>query len=220
MTRPTLDRFDWMREETRTLLLRDGTPREYRLGAVLWTASSEPRGLHFVLEGEVKIVRGADKQHVVHRAWAGDTIGEIPLFTHGRYPATAIAVTRTTCLIVPENVLRRAMERDSDLSWRFLASLSERVRGLVNRLDERSAIHVRGRIARLLLDRHAKSQGRWVRIGSSQADVAEELGTVREVVVRLLRELREDGIVESDGRGRYRVLDRRRLETIGLHGDR
>lgn len=216
MTPPrTLDGFDWIGEESRALLLREGTLREYPPDAVLWTTGSRPAGLHFVLEGEVKIVRGGgNKQHVIHRARRGDTIGEVPLFSRGRYPATAIAVARTACLLVPEPLLRRAMERDADLGWHFLESLSERIRGLVDRVDERSAVHVRGRILRLLLERHERSRSGWFRLGASQSDVAEELGTVREVVVRVLREVRDEGTIESDGRGRYRVLHPERLDLF------
>lgn len=213
--RRTLERFVWIGAASRELLLREGTVRDYLPGSVLWTAGSPARGLYFVLEGEVKIVRGeGNKRHVIHRAGPGETIGEVPLFSHGRYPATAIAVATTTCLIVPEPLLQRAMERDPALAWRFLEGLSERVRGLVDRVDERSAVHVRGRIARLLLEGHARAEGRWFRIGASQAEVAEELGTVREVVVRSLKEMRGKGWVESDGRGRYRVRDAAALGAI------
>ncbi|MGH7719979.1 MAG: helix-turn-helix domain-containing protein [Gemmatimonadaceae bacterium] len=41
----------------------------------------------------------------------------------------------------------------------------------------------------------------------SQGELAEELGTVREVVVRALRELRADGVIRSAGSGRIEVLD-------------
>lgn len=215
MANASLDRFGWIGEESRSALLRGGTVREYPPGAVLWTAGSRPRGLHFVLEGEVKIVRGGgNKRHVIHRARPGETIGEVPLFSEGRYPATAEAAAATTVLIVPAPVLRRAMEADPTLARRFLEGLADRVRDLVDRVDERSAVHVRGRIARRLLEGHERAAGRWFRIGSSQADLAEELGTVREVVARVLAGLREDERIESDGRGRYRVRDPAGLEEI------
>ncbi len=41
-----------------------------------------------------------------------------------------------------------------------------------------------------------------------QAALAEELGTVREVLVRSLRELRESGLIVPAGRGRWSVADR------------
>lgn len=212
-----LERFEWLDGEVRALLAREGVVRQHRAGAVLWTAGGGSRGLHLVLEGQVKIVRGGgNKQHVVHRASAGDTIGEIPAFDGGPYPATAIAVSDTTCLVVSGALLRRSMRLDPGVGWHFLTGLSARVRELVDRLDRRSAVSVRGRTARLIRERRDGSRDGWFRLGSSQAAVAEELGTVREVVVRTLRELRELGLVESDGRGRYRVLDSDRLDALAL----
>jgi DNA-binding FadR family transcriptional regulator len=44
--------------------------------------------------------------------------------------------------------------------------------------------------------------------------LAAELGTVREVVVRALRSLRERGLIASAGRGRIQVLDIAALRLI------
>jgi CRP-like cAMP-binding protein len=43
--------------------------------------------------------------------------------------------------------------------------------------------------------------------GGTQLQIAEELGTVREGVVRALRELRRAGLIEAAGQGRIRVAD-------------
>ena len=51
-------------------------------------------------------------------------------------------------------------------------------------------------------------------LGQSQANLAEELGTVREVVVRELGRLCVDGTLGRSGRGRFRVRDRGRLERL------
>ena len=63
-----------------------------------------------------------------------------------------------------------------------------------------------------LLKRLATSPTDAITLGATQAEVAEELGTVREVVVRSLRELREEGVLTSAGRGGYRVLDLQALQ--------
>jgi DNA-binding transcriptional regulator LsrR (DeoR family) len=51
-------------------------------------------------------------------------------------------------------------------------------------------------------------------LGMTQTALAEEIGTVREVVVRALRELRESGAIESVGDGKYRVSDLATLEQL------
>lgn len=51
-------------------------------------------------------------------------------------------------------------------------------------------------------------------LGTSQARLAEDLGTVREVVVRNLGSLRDQEILRREGRGRYRILNRAALEAL------
>lgn len=193
--------------------LADGAVRRsYEPGAVIWLEGAEPSGVFVVLEGEVKVVRSAEgRQHVIHRARAGATLGEVPLFADGSYPASAIAVRRTRCLVLPREGLERAIDDHPEIARLFLRHLARRVRHLVDRIDERSSTGVRARVARRLLRRDVASRGEWFALGRTQEELAEELGTVREVVARSLSELRESGAVESDGRGRYRILDARLL---------
>ncbi|MDF1505866.1 helix-turn-helix domain-containing protein, partial [Roseisolibacter sp. H3M3-2] len=59
----------------------------------------------------------------------------------------------------------------------------------------------------LRLARHAASGGRAFVLARTQQEAAEELGTVRELVVRGLRALRAAGVVRAAGGGRYVVVD-------------
>ena len=52
----------------------------------------------------------------------------------------------------------------------------------------------------------------------TQTELAEEIGTVREVVVRALRELRELGAIESVGDGKYQVTDLATLQQLARAG--
>jgi CRP/FNR family transcriptional regulator len=164
--------------------------------------------LAVVLHGRVRVVRAPHgRQYGVHTEGPGGTLGEVPFFAGGRYPATAIAAESTTCLWLDRATLARAVAADPELALRWLGRLAVRVRGLVERLDAQMARTVEQRLAAFLLDRHAAAGGQPFTLASTQAEAAEELGTVREVLVRTLRRFRETGLVESPVRGRYRVLD-------------
>ena len=52
----------------------------------------------------------------------------------------------------------------------------------------------------------------------TQSALAEEIGTVREVVVRALRELRQSGAIESVGDGKYRVSSLATLQQLARVG--
>ncbi len=192
----------------------------YRRGQALWTAGAEAGALAVVLTGRVRVVRAvaagrsAGRQYGVHAEGPGGTLGEVPFFAGGRYPATAVAAEPSTCLLVDRATLARAVAADPELALRWLARLAGRVRRLVERLDQQTGRTVEQRVAALLLERAAAAGRAPFALAPTQAEAAEELGTVREVLVRTLRRFREAGLVACPARGRYAVRDRRGLARL------
>jgi CRP-like cAMP-binding protein len=179
---------------------------------VLFLTGSEPRGWFVVLEGEVRVVRGSrGRQHVVHTEGAGGTLAEVPLVEGGVHPATAIAATATRCALFTRGQLEAAIAEQPRIAFLIARRLAARVRLLVDRLDDRSARSVDARLIEFLLSRPESRRGSSISIGMTQQALAEELGTVREVVARKLRELGRRGLVERVMAGRYRILDRQEL---------
>ncbi|HEX3926949.1 MAG TPA: Crp/Fnr family transcriptional regulator [Gemmatimonadales bacterium] len=175
---------------------------------VLFVAGESPRGWYVVLEGTVRVVRGTGtRQHVVHTEEAGGTLGEVPLFAGGTHPATGIATTPTVCALFRRNALIAAMAVEPGAALLLLQRLALRVRGLVDRLDDRSVRGVRARLAEYLLLRQAASRPPAFSLGLTQEALAQELGTVREVLSRELASLRDEGVIVSRGGGRYGILD-------------
>ena len=181
--------------------------RRYARNATIFRAGTPAAGVHLVVEGVVRVVRAVDgRQHVVHSEGPGGTLGEVPVFTGGTYPATALAAETVRCLLVPAPLFRTAVERDPALAWFFLERLSLRVRDLVGRLDRIAAESVGTRLTRHLIERAQAAGGGPFTLGETQAALAEELGTVREVVVRALARLGRDGVIRRVGRGRYQLV--------------
>jgi CRP/FNR family transcriptional regulator len=193
-------------------LARQAVARRFARDQVLFTAGSESRGLFIVLDGEVKVVRGRDgRQCVIHVEGPGGTLGEVPLFAGGGYPATGIATRPTTCAVLTIPGLRAALGERPELAFVLLGRMGNRVRELVQRLDRVTLLDVRARLASYLLER---SEDGKAPLGRSQAALAEELGTVREVVVRALRGLYRTGAIEPSGRGRVAIRDSALLRRL------
>lgn len=199
----------------REVVARRGTTRRFPAGTLLFSADQPSRGLFIILTGRVRVTtfRWA-RAHLVHEDGPGGTLGEVPLYDGGGYPATAVAAEDTTCAVLTRDDVTAALRVDPDWAWTLLARLAGRVRHLVGRLDRNTAQAVAGRLAVLLLARESMAGDGVVALGASQQEVAEELGTVREVVVRTLARLRRLGLIASAGRGRFRVLDRAGLEAL------
>jgi CRP-like cAMP-binding protein len=207
-------------------LLAQSVEKRFSTGDVLWSAGDRSEGITLVLEGRIRIVRGSGgRQLVIHSGEPGATLGEVPFFTGGCYPATAIAAEPTRCLFLTHAAVTRAMAADPGLAFFFLKRLSSRVQSLVERVDQITVNSVQTRLARFILERHqgaraaarsrtAARSGVTLSLGMTQTALAEEIGSVREVVVRALRGLRQLGAIESVGDGKYRVSNLPLLERL------
>jgi CRP/FNR family transcriptional regulator len=105
------------------------------------------------------------------------------------------------------------MREDPAFAVALLERMAGRVRNLVERLDRIAAHSVLARLAAWLLERQTHPNSAFT-LGATQLELAEELGTVREVIVRSLRRLREAGMIHAVGRGRYTILDMAGLRAL------
>jgi CRP/FNR family transcriptional regulator len=210
-------------------LLEQSAEREFATGEVLWSAGDPSEGIAVVLTGKVRIVRGSHgRQTVIHSGGPGATLGEVPFFTGAPYPATAVAAEPTRCLFLTRAAVTQAINVDPAIALFFLKRLSERVQALVEKVDQNTVRTVQSRLGRFVLQRSQSAHAPVSRshdrsritfsLGMTQSKLAEELGTVREVIVRSLRSLRDIGAIESMGAGKYRVSNLALLKEIAELG--
>jgi CRP-like cAMP-binding protein len=124
-----------------------------------------------------------------------------------------ITESRVTILDVAR--LRDLAATEIEVSTAISTHLAMRVRAAYRLIAVRSLGNIRERVAYDLLDRAAQSQlvvGR-LEVQATQADLADSVGSSREVMTRALRDLRNEGIVET-APGVIRVLNPDALAAI------
>jgi CRP/FNR family transcriptional regulator, cyclic AMP receptor protein len=124
-------------------------------------------------------------------------------------------VTESTLTVLVPQTLRKLAATQLDVSVAMSRHLAVRVRDAYRLIAVRSLGNIRERMAYDLLDRAAQSQlvvGR-LEVIATQADLADSIGSSREVMSRALRDLRGEGILET-APGVIRVLDPARLAAI------
>jgi len=189
--------------------------RRYPRRAVLFRAGDAPAALHFVLSGRVRVARRVDSgSSVLHFEEQGGVLGEIPVFGGGPYPATATAAEAVRCAVLDADAVERLLAEEPEFARFALHRIARRARTVLERLDELSDYSVTARVAGYLQARAASLRRRELDLGMSQTALAERLGTVREVVVRSLRALCDDGAVRRIGRSRFDVVDEQRLREL------
>src|SRR5258708_6595834 len=126
------------------------------------------------------------------------------------------AVVESTMLTLDLETVRRLAMAEIEVTIATATHLAALVRSAFMLIAVRSLGSIRERVAYDLLDRACRSQllvGR-LEARATHSDLADSIGSSREVVGRALSRLREEGIVET-GPGLGRVVDPLRLATMG-----
>jgi CRP-like cAMP-binding protein len=125
------------------------------------------------------------------------------------------AITKSTLTILDLDNLRALAEQEVEVALAMTIHLSMRARDAYRLVAVRSLGNIRERVAYDLLDRASQSQlvvGR-LDVTATQAQLADSIGSSREVLSRTLADLRAAGIVET-APGVVRVLNPQRLAAI------
>ena len=191
-------------------------------GSVTHREGEDAPHLELVIAGVVRVfVTAPDGRTMTIRyCRPGALIGAVSLFATGfALPATTQALVDAELLRLSPAAARRAAARDARVAQAFLSELSERVLSFMWEIPGSAFATVRQRVARHLLDMaservpepaSAPRSRTELTVNVSQRELAEAVGTAREVVVRVLRELRQDGVVRT-GRDQIVIADPDRL---------
>ena len=206
---PGLDSVD---ERAVAQLARASSSRTFRARTVLYRAGDVADGLYVVLAGRVIVRREtASRSEMLHTERAGGVLGEIPVFGGVPFPATATALEPTHCCHIPIAVVERLLRDEPSFARFALRRMAVRAQSLLHRIDELTVGTVAARLAAFVTARAATSRGPDFSLGMTQGELAAELGTAREVVVRGIARLVEAGAIVRTGRSRFAV---RRLATL------
>ena len=191
-------------------------------GSVTHREGEDAPHLELVIAGVVRVfVTAPDGRTMTIRyCRPGALIGAVSLFATGfALPATTQALVDAELLRLSPTAARRAVARDVRVAQAFLSELSERVLSFMWEIPGSAFATVRQRVARHLLDMaservpepaSAPRPRSELTVNVSQRELAEAVGTAREDVVRVLRELRQDGVVRT-GRDQIVIADPDRL---------
>ena len=186
---------------------------------VLVAEGDSCEGLFVVQSGAIKLFKMAEngREQILVIERAGSTLGELPIFDGGNFPASAVAVEDSTLLYLPKREFLELCRRNSEVSFAVIRSLAWRFRYLTSLVEELSLKEVSHRLARFLRDRTLKSGVRTKRgiefpLEETNQEIGAEIGTVRDLVSRNLRRFVDRGIIRLERR-KVIVLDMSELEA-------
>jgi CRP-like cAMP-binding protein len=171
-------------------------------------AEGDPcEGMYVVKSGAIKMFKMADngREQVLVIERAGSTVGELPVFDGGNFPASAAALEDSSLLFLPKREFLNLCRQNSEVAFAVIRSLAWRFRYMTSLVEELSLKEVSHRLARFLRDR-ALAVGARTRRGvefpleETNQQIAAEIGTVRDLVSRNLRRLVDRKIIKMERR--------------------
>ena len=198
------------------------TVRTFARGARLFSEGDPSDHLLTVINGRVKVFkttpRGSDV--ILEIFGPGDPVGAVAVYESRPYPASAVALEATTCVLVPRQSFFELLETHPTMIRGLLGGLTLRLVELTNRLAELSGGRVEARMARFFLKLAAdmgqpRADGTFLPLALSRQELADMIGTTIETSIRIMSRWSKDDIVRTEKDG-FILVDRARLEALAL----
>lgn len=167
------------------------TPQTVPAGAVLFRENMACQGFPLVLEGEIRVSRSSldGRALELYRVVPGELclISSDCLFRSQPLSALAVTTKPSTLLQIPPDIFRRWLD-NTVFRNEVLGLFAARMADLTSLIDAIAFQKLDQRLATALL-------GRGQQLVLTHQSLADELGTVREIITRLLRRFEREGWV-------------------------
>ena len=215
----TVERSDLAAALGKTALLSGLTPVElktlsartvrklFSAGELLFSEGEPCNGLHIIAQGKVRIFKTSvgGREQVLAVNIPGESVAELPVFDGGPFPASAVAIADAEIAFISRRDFQAYCLEHPEVALKVLQVVGARLRRLVGIIEELSFTTIRQRLIGVLLKLAESQGGKTVRgiefnLPASHQELANQLGTVRELISRNLMRLQAEGLLEVDAR--------------------
>jgi CRP-like cAMP-binding protein len=197
-----------LESEDRQALFARGTSLVFPVRQVMLREHEPTTHVLIILAGWAKVTSAAPNGYEALLALRGpgDIVGEQAMLSGRPRGATVTALGRVEALAVDADRFSALLDERPDISRKLLALTADRTRDSDRRRVQYASLNVQERLALLLLElirTHGEESDEGVQLtaGLTQSELAGSVGASREAVARLLKQLRERGIVRTGRRG-------------------
>ncbi len=205
--------FNQLSNQGKALLAQGALRKECARSTIALVKGQAVSGAYVVLSGRLRVFTLAPNgtEATLYFIDPGETcvLALNCLFNNLLYPAWVQAEEKTAISLISGAVYRKLFERESTIQNLTVYALSTLVFRLMSELEQIHSSHHKQRLANFILS-HASSDGI---LQMTQQQLANHLGTTREVIARLLQEFVANGVVRTQ-RGALVILDTSELRQL------
>ncbi|MFU8689919.1 Crp/Fnr family transcriptional regulator [Rossellomorea sp. FS2] len=190
-------------DSIKAMFIQEGLPYEISKGSYLFLEGKAPGHLFFIREGHIKVTRSTPggRELALRIVGAGDVVGEIDLFCgDSSCSVSARAMDRCFLLSLPITDFEAALvdDRVRNREWMMWSQLQQRkdqsrFRDLLLHGKKGALYSTLIRLSNTYGDR--REDGILIGISLTNQDLADFCGASREVVNRMLHDLKDNGVI-------------------------
>ena len=197
--------FAGMADDARMTLLADATVRRYPRGTSLFMQGDQADRFFVVLEGWVKGFRQSmdGQESVIAVFGPGESFAEAAMFVSGNFPISTEIAADARLLVIPSRGVLTQLRDDPEIALKMLAIMSQRLRRLVQQVEQLTVKTSTQRLAAFLEKLVDREEGSGeFQLPLDKYLIAGRLGMQPETLSRALSKLRSIGVA-TDG---HRVI--------------
>jgi CRP/FNR family transcriptional regulator len=178
----------------------------YKKGQIIFHEGSRPLGIYCVNRGKIKLVKlGEDgKEQILRLIKPGDLMGYRALLSGDRYSASAVVMEDSGICFIPKELFMGVLQKDGVLSMEIMKLLSDDLRKAETSITHLAQKPVRERLAEALLfikeTYGFEEDGKTIALKITREELANIVGTATETTIRLLSELKTEGVLQLEGK--------------------
>lgn len=174
-------------------------------------------GLHIVVDGRVKLFRRSDgREQIMVVLGRGEVVDAAPLIDGGEHRVSAQPLGKATVYFIDRATMLATIDQCPPVREALLNHMAERLRTFAELASDLAFKDTTARVANAILvcaeeGCHTDATGTRLDRKLTRQELAARAGTVREVVLRSLKRLQQQGLI-ADEAGQIVILDRAGLQ--------
>ncbi len=184
-------------------IAKAAVPRRYKANQVIFLEGEPPDALYILELGWVKSIRMSreGREQAMLFLKPGEVFGDIAVFTGTPYPGTVLALEPVSVWSIEREQVLALVSRYPEFAQAVIRRLGERVLHFIDLVDDLTLRSVEARLAHTLLKHTVKEGDHLIvprRTWTTIDEMAVRLGTVRDVLGRILRNLENEGLLRVE----------------------
>lgn len=175
--------------------------RTYPRHAFMLRAGEKADALYIILAGRAKVVvdDGEGREVTLTVIGANEFFGEMSLIDDKPRSAGVEALEACEVLYISKPAFMACLKDNFDVAMLILRAVVGRLREADRKIASLALMDVHGRVARLIMELAREIDGSWV-VDTGSEEMARMVGASREMVSRVLKEMRDNGLIRRDKR--------------------